>query len=128
MSHLLYAPTRLLRRMVTSEAYELVLPDLGAPEGSHRCVELIFSAGILEVGVGPMPEMADPKLGGLRGLDDIGARPRDIGLVGRGLWPELPADQGPHVLELTREQYVSAKAKTGQVMVALKITHYRGGV
>jgi len=127
MSHMLYAPTRLLRRVVTGDAYELVLPDLGAPEGSHRCVELIYSAGILEVGVGPMPETVDPKQG-MRGLDDIGARPRDIGFVGRGLWPELPADQGPHTFELTREQYVSVRSKTGQIVVAVKITHYRGGL
>jgi len=128
MSHLLYAPTRLLRRRVTVEAYELVLPDLGSPEGSHRCGELHYSSGELEVGVGPMLEQADPKLGELRGIDDIGARPRDIGFTNRGLWPELPADQGPHAFELLREQWISAKAKTGQINVTVKITHYRGGV
>jgi hypothetical protein len=127
MSHLLYAPTRLLRRLVTGDAREIVLPDLEAPESSHRCVELIFESGDLEVGVGPMPEMADPKLGEMRGLDDIGARPPDVGFVGRGLWPELPASQGPHTLELMREQYVSLRAKTGQINVTVKITHYRGG-
>lgn len=129
MSHL-YSDTRLLRRLVTQDAILVVPAEVSAPEGSWREVELIFTTGTLDVGLGPMPETLsedDVRRGAMRGLDDIGAMPKDIGFVGAGMWPGLPSDQGPHCLTLLPHQYVSLRAREGQIEVAVKITFCGGG-